>query len=123
MGMKVTNTLGPNLLQIAKAYPQKVGTAFMFETEIEKTEVVKRTPIDKGPLRSTVKALGPFYLAGNRIQTQISAGGGPAEDYAIVQHEDLDLHHDEGQAKYVESVILESKGHLMERVARRIRFQ
>jgi len=117
----VKDTLTPGLAAFAKRFPDIVGAALMAETEVETTEVIKRTPIDKGPLRSTVKAEGPFR-EGRRIYSQISAGGGPAADYAIIQHEDLELWHDEGEAKFVESVILESRAYIAARVARRIQF-
>jgi hypothetical protein len=49
------------------------------------------------------------------------AFGGPAAPYAIKVHEDLEAFHRVGQAKFLESVLLESAPHLAQRVSRRIR--
>jgi hypothetical protein len=46
--------------------------------------------------------------------------GGAAEDYAVVQHERLDYFHTTGQAKYLESVLNESREHMLARIARRV---
>ena len=75
--------------------------------EVKRTEVVKRTPKDVGTLRNTIHVDGP-ESQGKRITVAIVAGG-PAAPYAIVQHENLSFKHTEGQAKYLESVILESR--------------
>jgi hypothetical protein len=75
--------------------------------EVKRTEVVKRTPKDTGALRNTIFVDGPTQ-DGNIVRASIVAGG-PAAQYAIVQHEDLSLRHTEGQAKYIESVLLESR--------------
>lgn len=49
--------------------------------------------------------------------------GGPASDYAIVQHEDLTLNHPNGgQAKYLEQPLLAAVPGLGQRIADRIRF-
>lgn len=110
-------------LQRAKvAIPNEVARALYFETEIDAKEVKRRTPVDEGELRGSVHVSGPYivYLRGRRvIYTRISAGG-PAAPYAIYVHEDLDAFHKVGQAKFMESVILESRPYMAARVARRI---
>jgi hypothetical protein len=47
------------------------------------------------------------------------AGGGTV-DYALIVHEDLEAFHRVGQAKYIESVLNESKRSMPARIAKRI---
>lgn len=100
-------------------FPDVVGLAMRQETEIELTEVKRRTPVDTGELRASEFVLGPLR-EGQMIRTFIVAGG-PAAPYAIYVHEDPDVFHKVGQWKYIESVIVESRAFMGKRVARRIR--
>lgn len=115
------NTLSPGLKKLAEEYPDYAARALMFETEIETTEVRRRTPIDLGALVGSVHAEGPFR-EGRRIYAMIVAGG-PAAAYAAIVHEDPDAFHEVGQWKYIESVILESRAYFAERIAKRAQLQ
>jgi hypothetical protein len=106
------------LLNVAKNYPIRVGNALYAEMGIELNEVIKRTPKDTGDLRSTEKRIGPSQQ-GNSITVLIVAGG-PDAPYATIVHEDLEAFHRVGQAKYLESVIMESRPYIGARVARRL---
>lgn len=53
------------------------------------------------------------------VWTNIVAGG-PSAPYAIYVHEDLEAFHKVGQAKYIESVLMESRPFMAARVAKRI---
>lgn len=106
----VKNTLSPNLKRMALNFPNAVVAAMRTVLERKRTIVVRRTPIDLGPLRASVHVLDP-ERKGRSIKGGIVAGGASAP-YAIIQHEDLTLHHDEGQAKYIESVIMEARATL-----------
>lgn len=106
------------LTRLAERIPDEVGRALFQETEIEATEVKRRTPVDKGPLRASVHVEGPFR-EGRRIWTNIVAGG-PAAPYAVFVHEDPDAIHKVGQWKYIESVIKESVPYMAGRIANRI---
>ncbi len=104
--------------RLAKKFPDEVIRALYIETEIETTEAKRRTPVDKGPLRASVHQEGPTRK-GRAIGTMIVAGG-PAAPYAIYVHEDLEAEHPVGQAKFIESVIMEVRPHLAARLAKRI---
>lgn len=117
------------LRAFGRKYPNEVGRALYIETEIEATEVKKRTPVWNpdnpvpkghvpGSLRASVHVVGPVQ-AGGRIYTLIVAGG-TAAPYALYVHEDLEAFHKTGQAKYIESVLLESRPYLAARVAARV---
>lgn len=117
------------LRAFAKKFPDRVGAALRQETEIETTEAKRRTPVYVGPtgpgkpvpglLRASVHAEGPFR-EGSRIYCQIVAGGA-AGAYAIPQHENLSYFHRIGQAKYIESVVMESRNFIAARVAKRLK--
>lgn len=110
--------LRARLARLKTRFPDEVARALYQETEIETTEVKKRTPVDQGTLRGTVHTVGPVK-EGSIIYTLIACGG-PAAPYAIYVHENLEAHHPVGQAKFLESVILESRAYMGQRVAARI---
>lgn len=106
------------LQRVREKFKDRVVAALSIETEVEVTEVKRRTPVDKGPLRASVHQEGPERV-GRIVTTRIVAGG-PAAPYAIYVHEDMTAIHPVGQAKFIESVILESRAYMGARVARRI---
>lgn len=123
---------------LKKHLPIEVEAALYAETEIETTEVKKRTPVGPPPigghLRASVHSVKPKW-EGNRVYTKISAGG-PAMPYAIAVHEHLSVHSPPSWMppadvqwnvpgtgpKFIESVILESRPYMGARVAKRIEF-
>lgn len=106
------------LLRFMAKFPDEVARALYMETEIEVKEVKRRTPVDQGTLRGTVMQIGPIRNA-THIYTYIVAGG-PAAPYAIYVHENPDAFHKVGQWKFIESVVMESKSYIGERIARRV---
>jgi hypothetical protein len=108
-----------NLRQLANNVQKELGAALYAEAEIEMTEAKKRTPVDTGTLRNSGYVEKPVEK-GNHVVVEMGFGG-PAADYAIYVHEDLEAFHPVGQAKFLESVVIESRPHLAARVARRIK--
>ena len=106
------------LAELRRGMPDEVGRALFIEMQIEATEAKRRTPVDTGELRASIHVEGPFR-SGRRIWCSIVAGG-PAAPYAIRVHEDLEAFHKVGQAKYIESVVVESRPYMAARVAKRI---
>jgi hypothetical protein len=107
------------LRTIGARFPNRVKTAMKVECEIELTEMKRRTPVDEGSLRASEHLEGPEGEAGGTFEVRWSAGG-PAAPYAIHVHENLDAHHPVGQAKFMESVLLESLPHMGKRIGKRI---
>lgn len=99
---------------------QTVGHALVAEAEIEMTEAKRRTPVKTGALRASGHVGGPFNRTGGVVEV-VMGFGGPAVSYAATVHERLDVFHRNGQAKYLESVLLESVPYLAQRIANRIR--
>lgn len=115
------------LKQFASKFPDRVGAALYQEGQVEMTEAKRRTPVSpvpapKGVVPGTLRASGTVHRPerdGRQISVTLSFGGA-ARDYAIVQHERLDYHHTTGQAKYLESVLQESRTSMAARIAARI---
>lgn len=107
------------LKAFGEKFPHTLGAAMRQEAEIEATEAKRRTPVDTGALRASVHAEGPFF-DGKTIYAAIVAGG-PSAPYAIFVHENLEAHHTVGQAKFIESVIMESKSYILQRIANRVK--
>lgn len=94
-----------------KKYPDEVGRAMYQVAQVMATEVKERTPVATGTLRSSVFVTTPVRTgsgAGSRVTVQIVCGGSAAP-YAIYVHENLKAHHAVGQAKFLESVIMENR--------------
>lgn len=77
-----------------------------------------RTPVKFGILRASGFVEKPTRR-GRTIVVYISFGG-PAAPYAWIVHEDLDAHHNVGQAKFAESVLNEEENNIPTRVMRDI---
>jgi hypothetical protein len=107
------------LRQVARQFPDLVARALYLEAQIELTESKRRVPVDTGTLRASGQVIGPDRGAGRKLFVTI-AYGGAAESYAIYVHEDLEAFHRIGQAKYLESVLLESAPYMADRLARRV---
>jgi hypothetical protein len=97
---------------------QSIGQALREEAEIEMTESKRRVPVDTGALRGSGRVVGPIDEGGDSLVRM--EFGDAAAPYALYVHEDLEAFHKVGQAKYLESVLVESAPHLAQRVARRV---
>jgi predicted GTPase len=107
------------LLGLSAGMEDAVANALEAEAEIEMTEAKRRTPVLTGVLRASGH-VQPVKRSGREISV-VLAFGGPAAPYAVYVHENLEAFHKNGQAKFLESVILESAPHLANRIAERVR--
>lgn len=103
--------LGPGGLRAA-------AKALYQEALIESKESQRRTPVDTGALRASHVVTRPT-IEGQDATVSIQVGG-PAAPYAITVHERLDVDHPVGQAKFLESVINESRPYMAERILKRL---
>lgn len=103
------------LSRLADLNERAAARALREEAEIEMTEAKRRTPVDLGPLRAS-----GHVVYGHAGLTARLDFGGPSAPYAVYVHEDLEAFHRVGQAKFLESVLLESAPYFAERVARRM---
>lgn len=110
--------LEAKLVAIAMETPKKIASALYREAQVDMTESKKRVPVDTGALRSS-GVVGEPQFDGKNVSVSLGYGG-EGVDYALKVHEDLEARHKVGQAKYLESVIMESAPNLLERIAKRI---
>jgi len=108
------------LQRLAKRFPQEEEMALFQEAQIEMTESKKRVPVDTGTLRASGHVLKPETKWGRTSVDLVY--GGAAEKYAVIVHEDLEANHKVGQAKFLESVLMESAPTMGERIAKRVEF-
>lgn len=85
--------------------------------EAEEIMTLSKTlvPVETGTLRDS-GFVDPPVTSGNVVTVRLGYGG-EAEAYALKQHEDLTLHHPNGQAKFLEKPMLEAASHLDEKLA------
>jgi len=130
MAMKVTFTgiskvIG-NMKQLEKGIPLQAAAALYQEALIVQKTSMKRTPVDVRPggqgggtLRDSHETSAPYWK-GEFLIVDIEVGG-PAEKYAIVQHEDMTFKHKVGQAKFLESAVHDAEAGMLARIAKRIK--
>lgn len=108
------------ILQMEKSLPRRLEAALKAEAEIEMTEAKRRTPVDTGTLRNSGRVSDPTW-SGEQLSVHLSFGGA-ASHYALIVHEDLNAFHAVGQAKFLESTLMESAPFMAKRIAERIKF-
>jgi len=103
---------------IVRNAPKELGAALYAEALLIEQESRRRTPVLTGALRASHETSLPLVTR-DEVAIAIRCGG-PAAPYAIYVHEMVELHHRVGQAKFLESAVLEASAGLAERVARRV---
>lgn len=118
MSVSGADQVRARLQRLADRMPNEVGRALFQEAQVEQRESMRRTPVDTGALRASHVTREPV-ISGRDISVTIEVGG-PSLPYAVIVHEDLEADHPVGQAKFLESTILESRPYMAGRIARRI---
>lgn len=106
------------LARLVTRVPDAFGVALYQVALQEMNEAKKRTPIDTGALKASGEVQRPEW--NGREVSVVLQFGGPTVDYAVHVHENLEAIHPHGQAKFLESVLLESAPYIPARVAARI---
>ena len=113
-----TNQMAVRLSTITNRLATAQKMALFTEASIEMVEAKRRTPVDTGALRSSGMVHAPTVTV---LNTSVRLTfGGPAVQYAWHVHEDVHAFHRVGQAKYLESVLNESRPFMGARLGRRI---
>lgn len=78
-------------------------------------------PVDTGALKASARLVPVVGVEtqGNSMSVTISYGS-TAEDYAVIVHEDLVVHHPHGKAKYLEGPLLRQLVGISDRIAARV---
>jgi hypothetical protein len=127
---KGLNEMQQKLTNLAINFGAAADEALRAEAEIEMTEAKKRCPVwnperpvpaghTPGQLRASGRVEGPSADGKDRSVRMVFGGGDI--DYAVYVHEDLEAFHASGQAKFLESTLLESAPHMPNRVAARMK--
>lgn len=103
-----------NMDRLAKKSPKAMERALKKFGEIEMTEMKRRIPVDTGTARDSGFVGKPEWQA-NTVTIELGFGGA-AEDYIIPLHENIDVYHPNGEAKWMEKVLSESEPFFAERV-------
>lgn len=111
-----------NLPKLMKQMPREVARATAAEWQIEKRESMKKTPWDTKRLMRTHRVLTPEITQG-KIYSGLTVGDETTESYAIPVHEDLEMNHPHGEAKFLESTVREAAPFMIDRIARRVNLQ
>lgn len=109
---RVIRELGPRA-------SRAVARALYQQGEVIMTEAKKRTPVDTGALRASGH-VHPLEITAGQVAVLLGFGG-PSAPYAIYVHENLHAHHPVGQAKFLESAVLEAASTLGARLAEVLR--
>lgn len=108
--------LASSLQVIRNAIPREFRKALVAIGERKLAQAQALVPVDTGDLKST----GTFSVRAGAQQVMLAVGfGGPRAPYAAKVHEDLEAHHDDGQAKFLETVF--NQGGLGEELAAEIK--
>jgi len=113
--------LARTLAQIGAGTAKEAAAALYAEAGLLATESIRRTPLDTGALRGSIKTLRPEVHPDN-ILVKIVAGG-PAAPYALIVHEKMgsvNWQEPGTGPKYLENPVNEAAANWTERLARRI---
>jgi hypothetical protein len=119
MSVTGTSKVLANLMAVAREAPIELGRA-MFEVSEEKIMARAKdlSPVDEGIMRASGFVELP-KVEGNTVSVRMGFGGA-SSDYVVVQHEDLSLHHDVGQAKFLEQPVNEARPTLARDIVARV---
>lgn len=107
------------LLGRAAAGRQAIVSALYEEGQAIIGESRERVPVDTGALKNSGFVEIPVWVTPGLARVTVGFGG-PAAEYAVIVHEDLEAHHETGGPKYLESVILERAPGFGDRVGARV---
>lgn len=106
-------TINLHIPQVQARVKDATGRALFRAGEYVKGEAVNRTPIDEGTLR---RSAAVKHVDEQTIQV------GFHTPYAVKQHEELGYRHPKGgQAKYLESVLIDNRETIMQLLAAGVR--
>jgi hypothetical protein len=106
----VTN-LQKNLDRVLHALQKAAVASLKAEAEVVLEKAKSRTPVDTGQLRDS----GHVVADKNEVRVVFDA------PHALVVHEDLAAHHDNGEAKFLEATLSEAEPGMIQRIGAGVR--
>jgi hypothetical protein len=130
--MKGTREMRAKIQAVRDQFPEKVRNAVLSVAQEELEEAQRRCPVDmrtNAPHPGALRDSGTVTMteSANRTQAAITFGGisemypGVDVDYAVIVHEDLEAHHEVGQAKFLESTLDESAPFILQRIGAKLK--
>ena len=113
--MSGTEELTKALSVFGELAKEMLGKALYREAEYIMSDAKQLCPVDTGNLRASGHVTQP-EVTGESVSVVLGFGG-PAVKYALPVHERLDVHHPNGQAKYLEQPMLAAAKNLESRLA------
>lgn len=107
------------LKNLPDGYQHQLAAALYQEGEALIAEAKAETPVDTGALRASGHVLAP-EIAGDKVTVRAGFGG-PAAPYAVFVHENLEAHHNVGNAKYLENPAKRRAATMAERIAEKVK--
>lgn len=101
------------LERVATETNASLDDALLAEAELIMTEAKERTPVLTGALRAS----GHVDQTDKGVRLEF---GGPSAPYAVYVHENLEAYHSNGQAKFLESAVLDALPTFHDNVAARM---
>ena len=117
--VKGTAQVRARLAALVASVPTVVAAALYQEAELVMTTSKDQVPVDTGTLKNSGFVNDPD-VNGGEIAVVLGYGGA-ASAYALKQHEDLTLRHDDGNAKFLERPVLAAGKGLAARLAARVK--
>jgi hypothetical protein len=118
MAFKLTgwDAMKRDIHSVAEDFPKAAHTAVAAEAQQLLTEAQRRVPVRTGALRDSghIEIEEPQSSPVHKARIVFDM------PYALKVHEDLEAHHDNGQAKYLESVLREAAPNEAQRLATRL---
>lgn len=96
---------------VLRGVEQAAKSGVRAAAELVREVAVNRAPVETGALRNSAKVSQEGTDAVVSFNTK----------YAARQHEELGWHHQDGQAKYLESALLDSQADVQDAIAKEIR--
>lgn len=101
--------------RLGERVPRALGAGLYLEANNIMALAVEKAPLDLGTLRGSGYVTHPV-VEGSKVSLEAGFGG-PAEKYALRQHEELAWRHpDGGEAKYFEKAVNQRSGQFAENV-------
>lgn len=117
--VKGLDKLRARTTELVSGLPSQIANALEAEAELIVTVAKQRTPVLTGALRASGH-VKPAQVSRGNVKVRMGFGG-PAVNYAIYVHENLAAFHKNGQAKFLESAVMQALPGLSDRVATRLR--
>lgn len=117
--LKTTVTGGDKITEILRKLgrdaPHAIAAELYMEAERLIADAKMETPVDTGALRASGHVQTP-QMNGNMVEV-VCGFGGPAVNYALIVHENLENFHPVGKAKYLEDPLNRRIPTMAERIA------